>query len=151
MHTYGQGSSPSMMSKPSELSHEFHGDPGSGNGCHSSNLDNEQRGSGLAPRLPRTKSPQTLILERRQENDGWNGAGRTTKHKDWAETSSGERGRQGKHPYAAQDSCFTMETAKGRRMNPCFVMLFRFLKSKQRQSRKHFKDLFLFLCLCVSI
>lgn len=45
----------SMMSELSELSHEFHGDPSSGNGCHSSDLDNEQRGSGAATRLLRTK------------------------------------------------------------------------------------------------
>lgn len=141
----------SMMSVLSELSHEFHGDPGSGNGCHSSDLDNEQRGSRVVTRLLRTKAPQTLILERRQENDGWNRAGRTTKHKNWVETSSGERGRHGKHPSAAQESCFTMETAKGRRMNLCFTMLFRLLKSKQRQSCKHFKDLFVFLYFCVSM
>lgn len=144
----------SMMSKLSELSHEFHGDPGSGNGCHSSDLDNEQneqRGSGVTTRLLRTKSQQTLILEWRQENDGRSRAGRTTKHKNWVETSSEERGRHGKHPYVAQDSCFTMETAKGRRMNPCFMILFRLLKSKQRQICKHFKDLFIFLCLCVSM
>lgn len=113
----------SMMSKLPELSRGFRGDPGSGNGCHRSDIDNEQKGSRKASRLLKTKSQQALIMAWRQENDGWNRAERTTKHKNWVETSLGERSRPGNHPYVAHDSCLTIENAKGKRMKPCFMVL----------------------------